>query len=305
MIFRQNIRKILQVVIVALFNVGLIWPNWNLLFHQSPTRLSHFGLIKSLITQVNLCHLLIAGFYNHLRRVSHTTKPNLFYNYFLILQKDNPSTAGVKIKQQPIQYRKMSTTALYIGNMPFLSIQNVKTILAGDPLRIQLQHIYNLSWIDKQILELLVDSNHADRIKNRIGKHSDYYVKSDFDPLSPASFNWEGKISPEPKMALLKRNFAMRLAASIGSTKLESTRQSIMAWATHRGIGQQLQHQLQKAEIVLPFNKRNPTDLPVSNDSPIARPSANPPFTMTTITPGPSKYLKRKFSISSNESMQR
>jgi len=166
MIFRQNIRKILRVVILALFNVGLIWPNWNLLFHQSPTRLCHFGLIKSLITQVNLCHLLIAAFYNRRRRVSHTIKPTLFYNYLLILQKDNPSPAGVKIKQRPIHYRKMSTTALYIPNMPFLSIQNVKTILAGDPLRIQLRHIYNLSWIDKQILEPLVDSNHANRIKN-------------------------------------------------------------------------------------------------------------------------------------------
>jgi len=106
-------------------------------------------------------------------------------------------------------------------------------------------------------------------------------------------------------MAPGKRNFVIRLAASMGSTKLESTRQSIMAWATTRGIGQQLQHQLQKADILLPFNKRNPTDLPVSNDSPIARRPANPSFTMTTITPGPSKYLKRKLSISSNESMQR
>jgi len=78
-----------------------------------------------------------------------------------------------------------------------------------------------------------------------------------------------------------------------------------MAWATNRGIGQQLQHQLQKAEIVLPFNNRTPTDLQVSNHSPIARPPANPQFTMTTITPGPSKYLKWKLSISLNESMQR
>jgi len=203
--------------------VGLILPNGNLLFQQFPTRLSHFGLIKSLIKQVNLCYLLIAGFYNRLRRVSHTTKLTLFYNYFLILQKENPSPAGVRMKQQAIQYHKTSTTALYISYMPFLSIQNVKTILVGDPLRIQLWDIYNLSWIDKQILELLVDSNHADRIKNGIGKHSDYYVKSDFYALSPASFNWEGKISPESKMALLKRYFEMRLGVSIGSTRLEST----------------------------------------------------------------------------------
>ena len=43
----------------------------------------------------------------------------------------------VKMKQ-PITNRKTSITALYISNMPFLSIQNVKAILAEDPLRIQL-----------------------------------------------------------------------------------------------------------------------------------------------------------------------
>ena len=210
----------------------------------------------------------------------------------------------VKMKQ-PITNRKTSITALYISNMPFLSIPNVKAILAGDPLRIQLRHIYNLSWIDKEILELLVDSNHADRIKNRIGKHSDYYVKSDFDPLSADSFNWEGKISPESKKAVLKRNFAMRLAASIGSTKLESTRQYIMAWAKNRGIGQLLEHQLQKAEIIIPDHNMNSTTLPISNDSLLPRCAPNATFTTPVITSGSSKYLKRKLSISSNESMER
>lgn len=93
------------------------------------------------------------------------------------------------MKQQITQIGKTSTTALYISNMSFLSIRNVKAILARDTIRIQLRHIFNLSWIDKRILELLVDSNHADQIKNRIGKHSDYYVKSDFDPLSVDSFD--------------------------------------------------------------------------------------------------------------------
>ena len=181
----------------------------------------------------------------------------------------------------------------------------MKAILAGDPLRIQLRQIYNISWIDKRILELLVDSNHADRIKNRIGKHSEYYVKSDFDPLSADSFDWEGKISPESQNAVLKRNFAMRLAALIGSTKLDSTRQYIMAWAKNRGIGQQLEHQLQKAAIVIPTHDRNSTSLPLPNDSLLPRCPTNAKFTTPIVTPGPSKYLKRKLSISSNESTER
>ena len=227
------------------------------------------------------------------------------HNYILIFNIDIPNPDVLEIKQFSIQNRKTTATALYISNMPFLSIQNVKAILAGDPLRIQLRHIYNISWIDKQILELLVNSNHSDRIKNRIGKHSDYFVKSDFDPLSADSFNWEGKMSLESKKAVLKRNFAMRLAASIASTKLESTRQYIMSWANNRGIGQQLRSQLQKADIVIPSSYREPTVLSVSNDSPTNRYAPNANFTLPTTTPGPSKYLKRKLSISSNESMER
>ena len=189
--------------------------------------------------------------------------------------------------------------------MPFLSIRNVKAILAGDPIRIQLQHIFNFSWIDKRILELLVDSNHADQIKNRIGKHSDYYVKSDFDPLSADSFDWEGQISEESKNSVLKRNFTLRLAASIGSTKVESTRQCILSWAENRGIGQQLQNQLLKEGIVIsPSTGARPT-IPVSDNSQQAKSRGYIKSTTLHSTPGPSKFVKRKLSISSNESLQR
>lgn len=189
--------------------------------------------------------------------------------------------------------------------MPYMSIRNVKAILAGDPIRIHLGYIFNISWIDKRILELLVDSNHADRIKNRIGKNSEYYVKSDFDPLSADSFNWEGQISAESKNALLKRNFAMRLAASIGSTKLESTRQCIMTWAKNRGIGHQLERQLANEGIVVSSSVRNTTNIPASNDNQLSQAAENTIFKTTIVTPGPSRYLKRKLSISSNQSNER
>ena len=203
-----------------------------------------------------------------------------------------------------IRNRKSSTTALYISNMPFLTIKNVKAILARDPICIHLRHIYNLSWIDKRILELLVDSNHADRIKNRIGKNSDYFVKSDFDPLAPDSFNWEGQISVESKKALLKRNFAMRLA-SIGATKLESTRQCIMTWAKHRGIGPQVEYQLQKEGIVISSSSGNPATIPASDDHQFSKAATDSKSQNDPSTPGPNKFLKRKLSISSNESMAR
>ena len=215
----------------------------------------------------------------------------------------NPTV--MNMKQQTIRNSKSSTTALYISNMPFLTIKNVKAILAGDPIRIHLRYIYNLSWIDKQILELLVDSNHADRIKNRIGKNSEYFVKSDFDPLAPDSFNWEGQISVESKKALLKRNFATRLAASIGATKLESTRQCIMTWAKHRGIGPQVEYQLQKEGIVISSSSGNPATSLASDDHQFPKAATDSKSQKDPSTPGPSKFLKRKLSISSNESMAR
>ena len=189
--------------------------------------------------------------------------------------------------------------------MPFLSIRNVKTIMAGDPIRIQLRHIFNLSGIDKQILELLVDRNHADQIKNWIGKHCDYYVKSDFDPLSADSFDWEGQISEDSIDRLLNRNFAMRLAASIGSTQVESTRQCILTWAKNRCICQQLQNQLLKEGIVISPSIGDRTTIFASDNSSRAGSTAYTRSTTHLSTPGTSKFLKRKLSISSNESLQR
>ena len=157
-----------------LFGQGIIQNNSNLLFHQFHTTLFHFLPIPTFQRLVNPCNLATVLFYSHQLRVSFKTLLNPSYYYSLICAIVIPSTSAVKIKQPIIENRKQSTTALYISNMPFLPIKNVKAILAGDPIRIHLQYIYNVSWIDKRILELLVDSNHADQIKNRIGKHSDY-----------------------------------------------------------------------------------------------------------------------------------
>jgi len=81
------------------------------------------------------------------------------------------------------------TTALYVSNMTITTIKNVKNILVVVSINLHLGYIRNLSWIDKQILEILVDSNYAQSIKNRIGKNSEYNVISDFDALSAKSFH--------------------------------------------------------------------------------------------------------------------
>ena len=97
----------------------------------------------------------------------------------------------------------------------------------------------------------------------------------------------------------------MRLAASIGSTQVESTRQCILAWAKNRGIGQQLQNRLLKEGIVIAQSIGERTTIPALDNSQQAE--STPYIKSTTLlnTPGPSKFLKRKLSISSDESLRR
>jgi len=210
-------------------------------------------------------------------------------------------------KPQSRRLRKSTapTTALYISNMPFMTIKDVKTILAAAPINIQLRDIRNLSWIDKHLLEMLVDSNHADRIKNRVGKKSDYYVKSDFDPLCADSFDWEGDILPESKEALLKRNFVLRLSASMTSTNKESTRYHIMDWAKHRGIGQELQQHLHKVGIIVSPSNQSRDTVPQTCDSAFNTSGSSSKLKPAIIIASGSKDAKRKLSISSLEDSSR
>jgi len=198
---------------------------------------------------------------------------------------------------------QQSLTPIYITGIPNLRICEVKNILAKAPISIQLRHIGNISWIDGKIVELLVDTNHIERMQNRIITHSGYHIESSFDPLSPRSFNWVGDILPETKESIVKRNFVQRLGGSMSSTKHSSTRQHIMHWAQNRGLGVQLQAELNKKGIVFNIDAcANPDNfLGESGQDPgsIARESIRNPTTA-----GSSRYLNRKRSYSSSDSIQ-
>ncbi|PUU76249.1 hypothetical protein B9Z19DRAFT_1066766 [Tuber borchii] len=203
-----------------------------------------------------------------------------------------------------VHNRSIVTTALYVSGIPFMSIKDIKNILASAPINLQRRDICNLSWIDRRIVEILVNTTHAQKIKNRIGKYSEYIVKSDFDPLSPESFHWDGNIQPESQEAILKRNFVMRLSASVGSTTKTSTRQHIIAWANHRGIGPHLQQELNKQGII--FNAENETAFvnDALNDSPSVQSVSRSKQQSSIITTGASKFTKRKLNVTSDDSIQ-
>ncbi|PWW71676.1 hypothetical protein C7212DRAFT_348828 [Tuber magnatum] len=151
----------------------------------------------------------------------------------------NPDISHVPIRKKRSKYNSQhstTTTALYVSGMTHI------------PLK-QLRFIHNLSWIDQRILEILVDTNHAERIKNRIGKYSGYVVKSSFDPLTMDSVSGEDDIQPESKEEMLKRNFVLRLATSASLTRSAVTQGHILNWASNRGLGPQLERELGKRGI--------------------------------------------------------
>ncbi|PUU76252.1 hypothetical protein B9Z19DRAFT_1129965 [Tuber borchii] len=96
-----------------------------------------------------------------------------------------------------------ASTPLYLAGVPKQAINIIKQELHSKPISVQGRHIRNMSWIDRQILELLDDSNHAESMKNRIVKYSNYTLRKSFDPLCAESFHWEGDIAPESKKAFL------------------------------------------------------------------------------------------------------
>ncbi|KAG0123151.1 hypothetical protein HOY82DRAFT_544347 [Tuber indicum] len=194
--------------------------------------------------------------------------------------------------------RIMTSTALYLEGIPHLPIVKVKELLKATPIRIQLRHIRNISWIDRRVIELLVDTNHSVHIRNRLEIHSKYNFNRSFDPLSPSSFNWEGEPLPELQEAILKRNFVERLATSIASSSSSETRQHVMNWSQNRGLGTQLEAQLKKHGIKISESSTTKNSINTAPNSAQSPSSPNSPFTLPATTicqTAPSR--KRRFSL--------
>jgi len=160
--------------------------------------------------------------------------------------------------------------------------------------------------VSNEFLELLVDIQHVERMKNHINENSKYQVKSSFDALSPECFNWEGDIQPESKESVLKRNFVTRLAASVRSSNRDSIRRQIINWARYRALGQQLEKELDKQGIILAEQDRDSpsTDQESLHDEPIQSPFCDPQE-YSHVVSGAGKYIRRKFSILSENSIER
>jgi hypothetical protein len=187
-----------------------------------------------------------------------------------------------------------------------MTYSEVKHILGREPIGIQLRDIRNMSWIEKRILEILVDVNHAQRMRHRIGTYSNYHIKTRFDPLSSDSFNWEEGLLPEAKMKILQRNFVTRLSTSMSSTNDPCSRQFIVDFVRNRGLGQQLEKEVERLGIVMPSSASHDQS-PVAGPSRYRRnhPSRSSPSNDRSVIASAVKYGKRKLSVSSDEIMER
>ncbi|KAG0122689.1 hypothetical protein HOY82DRAFT_544386 [Tuber indicum] len=167
---------------------------------------------------------------------------------------------------RPKLQRKTTSTPIYVRGIPYLPIGDVKRLLARKPVNLQIRYIYNMSWIDHRILEILVDGNHLQQMKNRISKDTTYSVRTSFDPLSRTSFQWKSDITPEMQESILKDDFVKRIASSIATMKADTTRRYLQQWAHNRGVGTQLDRALLKQyKLAIPQNPF-PSEIPSSMD---------------------------------------
>ena len=157
-------------------------------------------------------------------------------------------------------HNSSSSTAIYLAGMPEQEFHLIKQTFREAPISLHLGYIRNLSFIDGRILEILVDTNHVETMRNRLRKYSPYKVRNSFDPLSPESFDWEGDIVETSKVALLKRKLVARLAVSIASTNKPLMRNHIMGWATNRGVEDQLNQELRKKGIIVTDDSMEESD---------------------------------------------
>jgi hypothetical protein len=230
-------------------------------------------------------------------------KPHEVTNQY---SKDSNRDTNLVSEPKQCNYRHLPV-AIYLVGISFMTIKEVKAILAAAPIAIQLRHVKNMSWIEQRILEILVDRNHVESMKNRIRNYSDYRIRTSFDPLAPDSFHWDKTVSPESQEKILKRNFIARLAASVAATCLTTTRQHIMDWVKNRGLGAKLEAELLKQGIRLSAeNQPRQDSMPTSEDhhSKEQEFQTNRGWHDFKERVGAERYIKRKRSVSSIESIE-
>jgi len=79
-----------------------------------------------------------------------------------------------------------------------------------------------------------------------------------------------------------------------------------MNWASHRGLGQQLENELNKQGIILAErNRDSPSTDPESSHEERVQSIVRDPQEHTHVVSSAGKYIKRKFSILSEDSIER
>lgn len=108
----------------------------------------------------------------------------------------------------------------------------------------------NLSWINNDILEIVVLSSYTTKLKEKISIISSLSVLENFDPLNPKSYNpdiEQSNVKYDAMRKSLRRAMIKRLAHSSNDSSNSKTKDYIRDWIGKRGWSNEFKVQLTKS----------------------------------------------------------
>lgn len=139
---------------------------------------------------------------------------------------------------------------IYINGFVRSSYSSTKIFLKSE-CKVQLRKLLNLSWINDDILEIIVLSSYTTKLKEKICTIPSLTVLESFDPLSPKSYNSDiddCSVNYDQMKKSLRRTMIKRLAQSSNESSNAKTREYINDWILKRGWCNEFNSQLIKCK---------------------------------------------------------
>lgn len=163
---------------------------------------------------------------------------------------------------------------IYVSGIKRKSLSAVKEQLKGLSLRIQIRHIINLSWVNDQVLEMIIIQRHAAKIAQQIRDHAVLFLVDGFDPLDPINHSWNGRIPAEGKLLALKKSFLQRLADSSSMSSSNKTKSYLSAWVDKRGWSTEYLDMLSQSNKVYGYSVERSESIAIGGPSTVEQPGS-------------------------------
>lgn len=155
------------------------------------------------------------------------------------------NTSPRPVSKHPVnpQYRHPHVRGFSRGRLSKLR----ERLLAPD-LRIHLRDVLNLSWINDEVLEMIVTQKSAMIIEFKISQHPELSVIHDFNPLDTETFTWSPHVSKAKQTSALRQAFLTRLAKSSMASTSGKTTDYLHSWVKKSGWSEQYMALLKKPD---------------------------------------------------------